>query len=189
MINDSKQIAGGSHLADRALLDNLASQILPKLIVNEPKKADAILTLLKKEDLTLADFLKNYPEYQDIKPQIGENVIKTIDNMKTEQLENFWPCVDFSHPILYYLTSLLEKKGILKPKANFEYQFQLRVVIYKNFNRYLNQLLISLTKEEALKISQELAKFDEADKFFAALEKVTKQEPKNIIDNFFKLIK
>ncbi len=174
---------------DRILLESLISQILPGLIISDPKKADEILAFIK-EGVSLPEFLEKYPEFDKWELKVKPDLTRTLNFINQENEDNFFPIVDFNHDILYYLTEIIKTKKLLSiSDDDLNYQFQLRVVLYKNFNRYLNLLLSKLGAKKAEVAAQALLGSFSRQEFLKVLSTQTGETPNDLIDNFFNLKK
>ncbi len=174
---------------DRILLESLISQILPGLIISDPKKADEILAFIK-EGVSLPEFLEKYPEFDKWELKVKPDLTRTLNFINQENEDNFFPIVDFNHDILYYLTEIIKTKKLLSiSDDDLNYQFQLRVVLYKNFNRYLNLLLSKLGAKKAEVAAQALLGSFSRQEFLQVLSTQTGETPNDLIDNFFNLKK
>jgi|GEM_PF-5678217 len=169
---------------DRLLLESLVSQVLPKLIISEPEKVDAILDLLKDESVTLAKFFQYYPEYQDLEIKNNSAIDKRFSLNANDKQPEFFPVVNFNHSLLYYLTDLIKARHILEVKDDRDYKFQLRVSLYNNFNRYLNRLLIKLDPAEAEVLCLTLINIVDYQSFLGLLSDRLKVAADDIVDNF-----
>lgn len=176
-------------LGDRVRLENLISQILPSLIKNKDERTQDILEFIQDKKATLASFLAKYPEYKSEKIIIHQRALKTLDYLKKKDEEEFIPLVDFTHEVLIYLEKQLKiKKIIIAPRDDFNYRFQLRLMLYRNFNKYLNILLLQQSEREALAGAEKLLALKERKQFFEALSLIIKSPTIVIINNFWKLI-
>lgn len=174
---------------NRILLEGLVSQILPPLIKNDPKKADEVLTLMKKEDLKLDDFLAHFPEFRDVEIKTRPEILKTLNFVDQERADNFFPVADFNHDIFYYLTEIIKAKKILNVSdQDLNYQFQLRLALYKNFNRYLNACLARLGEEKIAVILPILTAASDRKQFLDLLSKELQESPDALINNFLNLL-
>jgi len=186
--NQTSSVFEGS-LGDRIRLEGLISQILPALIKNKDERTQDILEFIQDKKATLASFLAKYPEYQSEKIIINQSALKTLDYLKKKNEEEFIPLVDFTHEVLVYLEKQLKvKKIIIAPRDDFNYRFQLRLMLYRSFNKYLNILLLRQTEREALAGAEKLLTLKERKQFLDALSLIVKSPTIVIINNFWKLI-
>ncbi len=169
---------------DRLLLESLVSQILPQLLVSKPEKVDAILGLLKNESITLSDFFQRYPEYQNLEIKNRGAIDKRFVLSSDYKQAEFFPLVNFNHSLLYHLTEEIKKRNILDVETDRDYQFQLRISLYNNFNRYLNKLLAKLDPAEAEILCLSLINIEDYQSFLSLLAGRLKMTPDMIIDNF-----
>jgi len=186
--NQTSPVFEGS-LGDRIRLEGLISQILPSLIKNKDERTQDIFEFIQDKKATLASFLAKYPEYQSEKIIINQSALKTLDYLKKKNEEEFIPVVDFMHEVLIYLEKQLKvKKIIISPRDDFNYRFQLRLMLYRNFNKYLNILLLQQPEREALAGAEKLLILKERKQFLEAVSLIVKRPAAIIINNFWKLI-
>lgn len=187
-INQTSSVFEGS-LEDRIKLESLIRQVLPSLIKNKDERTQDILEFIQDKKATLASFLAKYPEYKSEKIIINQSALKTLDYLKKKNEEEFIPVVDFMHEVLIYLEKQLKvKKIIIAPRDDFNYRFQLRLMLYRNFNKYLNILLLQQPEREALAGAEKLLTLKEKKQFLEALSFIIKSPTTVIINNFWKLI-
>ncbi len=174
---------------ERLLLDSLVGQILPDLIISDEQKADEILKFIKDEDVSRRDFLLKYPEYKDIAINKQAEINQRFNFAAQDFSEDFLPLVDFGHEVLEYLGELIKEREILEIQSNLDYQFQLRLALFKNFNRYLNLLLLKINNESLESVCQKLVAISDSEDFLEYLGQVLEKKPLEIIDNFLNLAK
>ncbi|MFA5131627.1 MAG: hypothetical protein WC467_04410 [Patescibacteria group bacterium] len=172
---------------DRLLLESLVAQILPELITSEPAKADQVIAALKNDKLSLADFLITYPEYSALKINNRALIEKRFSHPSAKKTEGFFPLVNINHQILRYLCELIKERNILDIPEDKEYNYQLRVSLYNNFNRYLNLLLTKISAEDQLSLGQRLIGISDKDELLGVLANRLGQKPNEIINNFLNL--
>jgi hypothetical protein len=174
-------------LKSQLLLDSLVGKILPALIVSDPRKADEILAYMKKTDTTLSKFLKKYPEYEDIELNHSLDVTRTLDSIKDDEGNDFLPLANFNHEIFKILTDIIKERNILPIREDLDYQFQLRLSLYRNFNRYLNILINRLDDRKAELLCRKLLDINDGEKFFELISARLDESSDDIINNFFNL--
>ncbi|MEI7620476.1 MAG: hypothetical protein WCJ57_02810 [Candidatus Falkowbacteria bacterium] len=104
---------------------------------------------------------------------------------ENKNLSQFIPILDFNNPIFIELDQkirpLLEKKAI-----NLNRELQIRTMLYVNFNRYLNLLLMKIDEDTAIKALEELPNTPEP-KQLELIATALNQPIDQIINNFMNL--
>lgn len=104
---------------------------------------------------------------------------------ENNNLNQFIPILDFNNPIFVELNQkirpLLEKKAI-----NLNRELQIRTLLYVNFNRYLNLLLMKIDEDTAIKALEELPNTPESEQL-KLITGALNQPIDQIINNFMNL--
>lgn len=104
---------------------------------------------------------------------------------KNNNLNQFIPILDFNNPIFLELDQkirlLLEKKAI-----NLNRELQIRTLLYINFNRYLNLLLIKINEDTAIKTLEKIPNTPEPEQL-KLIANALNQPIDQIINNFMNL--
>lgn len=104
---------------------------------------------------------------------------------ENNNLNQFIPILDLNNPIFVELDQkirpLLEKKAI-----NLNRELQIRTLLYINFNRYLNLLLMKIDEDTAIKALEELPSTPEPEQL-KLIANALNQPIDQIINNFMNL--
>ena len=104
---------------------------------------------------------------------------------KENKLETFLPYLYLDSHIFEELLELAQEKKIIKKSDNKNYLFQARIMLYTNFNKYLNLLFIDLEDDKIIELDKKLEKFNNLDEILNTLENNLNKNKKDIIDRFF----
>lgn len=101
------------------------------------------------------------------------------------KLETFLPYLYLDSHIFEELIELAQKKEIIKKSDDKNYLFQARIMLYTNFNKYLNLLFIDLEDDKIIELDKKFDELNNLDEVLNTLENNLNKNKKDIIDRFF----
>jgi hypothetical protein len=102
------------------------------------------------------------------------------------KLEDFLPYLYLDNPVFDELLRLTQEKNIIKKDTDDKnYLFQAKIMLYTNFNKYLNLLFLDLEDDKIIKLDKKIEKTTSLDKVLNILENNLNKNKKDILDKFF----
>jgi hypothetical protein len=109
-------------------------------------------------------------------------------NTKVDQnkLEDFLPYIYLDNPVFDELLKISQRKGIIKKDTdNKNYLFQAKIMLYTNFNKYLNLLFLDLEDDKIIELDKKLENTKKLNEILNILENNLNKNKKDILDKFF----
>ena len=100
-------------------------------------------------------------------------------------INEFLPYVYLDNPSFNELLELAKKRNIVKASEDKSYLFQAKIMLYTNFNKYLNLILIDLEDDKIIEIDKKLENTKNLEEILSILENNLNKNKKDILDKFF----
>jgi hypothetical protein len=107
------------------------------------------------------------------------------NSTKVNNLNEFLPYIYLDNPSFNELLHLAQEKNIVQKNEDKNYLFQAKIMLYTNFNKYLNLLLIDLEDEKIIEIDKKLEETKNLDEILNILENNLHKNKEDLLNKFF----
>lgn len=108
---------------------------------------------------------------------------------KNRMESDFIPYLYLDNPFIDVLASKLESLGVIEKKNHKQYVFQVKLMVYTSFNKYLHLLFLDISDDKLINTVKQLEFAKNSKEVISALEFGLEEKSSNIIDNFLKYFK
>jgi len=118
-----------------------------------------------------------------------KRIIRKFMVNKNRMESDFIPYLYLDNPFIDVLASKLESLGVIEKKNHKQYVFQVKLMVYTSFNKYLHLLFLDISDDKLINTVKQLEFAKNSKEVISALEFGLEEKSSNIIDNFLKYFK